>query len=234
MMLPKYANQIYFFTKQMNQFFCTFSILAERLIQNNMKSIEEYIKSKGGYSKMSELREAGFQTRDIKILLNDGIIEKVKSGLYKVTSATNVGKLNPSFVDVCKAFPKSVICLLSAAEYHELSTVNPSQIYIAIPRAEKPPQIEFPPVNFYYWEKSIYGKGITEITANNVSVKIYDKEKTICDLFRYRDKLGEDVAIEALKNYLQLKNFDLNKLRDYAKATRIKAVITPYIKAIVG
>lgn len=218
----------------MNQFFCTFSILAERLIQNNMKSIKEYIKSKGGYSKMSELREAGFQTRDIKILVDNGIIEKVKSGLYKAISDNNEGKLNPSFVDVCKAFPKSVICLLSAAEYHELSTVNPPKIYAAIPRAEKPPQIEYPPVNFYYWEKSIYEKGIIEITTDNDVIKIYDKEKTICDLFRYRDKLGDDIAIEALKNYLQLKNFDLIKLRDYAKITRVKGVITPYIKAIVG
>ncbi len=199
-----------------------------------MQRIKEYIKSKGGYSKMSELRSAGFQTRDIKALVENGIIEKVKSGLYKVVSAVDDSKLNPSFIDICKAFPKSVICLLSAAEYYELSTVNPSQVYAAIPKAEKPPQIDYPPVIFYYWEKTIYEQGILEIKTKSGVVKIYDKEKTVCDLFRYRDKLGEDIAIESLKNYLKLKDFNINKLRNYSEIMRIKKVITPYIKAIIG
>ncbi len=199
-----------------------------------MKKIKEYIESQGGYAKMGDLRKAGFQTRDIKALVDNGEIEKVKSGLYKVWSAVDDSKLNPSFIDVCRAFPKSVICLLSAVEYHELSTVNPTQVYAAIPKAEKPPQIEHPPVNFYYWEKPIYEEGIIEIKTASGIVKIYDKEKTICDLFRYRDKLGEDIAIEALKNYLKLKSYNLNKLRNYAEKMRIKKTITPYIKAIVG
>jgi len=199
-----------------------------------MQKIEEYIKSKGGYSKMSELRAEGFQTRDIKALVENGVIEKVKAGLYKVVSAIDDSKLNPSFIDICKAFPKSVICLLSAVEYHELSTVNPPQVYAAIPKSEKPPQIDYPPVIFYYWEKTIYEPGILEIKTKSGIVKIYDKEKTVCDLFRYRDKLGEDIAIESLKNYLKLKNFNLNKLRNYAEIMRIKKVITPYIKAIIG
>jgi len=218
----------------MVHFFCYFVILAELMNQNKMKSIEEFIKSKNGYAKMSELRDAGFHTRDIKALVDNGVIEKVKAGLYKLSSAVDSSKLNPSFIDICKAFPKSVICLISAAEHHELSTVNPPQIYAAIPKSEKPPTIEYPPVNFYYWGKPTYGEGILEIKTNSGIVKIYNKEKTICDLFRYRDKLGEDIAIEALKNYLQLKNFNLNKLRAYAETMRIKKVITPYIKAIVG
>jgi len=199
-----------------------------------MQKIKEYIKSNNGYATMRELRNAGFQTRNIKALVESGEIEKVKSGLYKVSSAVDNSKLNPGFIDVCKAFTKSVICLLSAAEYHELSMVNPSKIYAAIPKSEKPPQIEYPPVNFYYWEKSIYDAGIWEVETKSGVVKIYNKEKTICDLFRYRDKLGEDIAIEALKNYLNSENFNLNQLRNYAEIMRIKRVITPYIKAIVG
>jgi len=218
----------------MNQLFCDFAILAEEMIQGDMKKIIEYIKSKGGYAKMSELRNEGFQTRDIKKLVDDGKIEKVKSGLYKIWDVVDDEILNPSFIDVSKAFHKSVICLLSALEYHELSTVNPSSIYVAIPKAEKPPVIDYLPVNFYYWGKSIYETGIDEIKTSSGIVKIYDKEKTICDLFRYRDKLGEDIAFEALKNYLQLKTFDLNKLREYSRKMRIKTIITPYIKAIVG
>ncbi len=200
----------------------------------NMKKIMDYIKSKGGYAKMNQLREAGFQTRDIKKLVDDGKIEKVKSGLYKIWDVIDGGTINPSFIDICKASPKSVICLLSALDYHDLSTINPSSIHSAIPKTKKPPVMDYPPVKFYYWEKSIYETGIMEIKTKSGTVKIYDKEKTICDLFRYRDKLGEDIALEALKNYLNLKTFKLNKLQEYAQKTRIKTVISPYIKAILA
>ncbi len=199
-----------------------------------MKNVIEYIKANGGYARTRELRAAGFHTRDIKSSVESGDIEKVKSGLYKVASAINGEKINPGFIDICKAFPKSVICLISAAEFHGLSSANPPLIYAAIPKSEKPPRIEYPPVKFYYWEETIYNPGIKKIKTENGIVKIYDKEKTVCDLFRYREKLGEDIAIEALKNYLSDNDFNLNKLRKYAVETRIKGIITPYIKAIVG
>jgi len=199
-----------------------------------MEAIIKYIKSNGGYAKMSELRNVGFQTRDIKKLVDKHKIEKVKAGLYKIWYAVDKHTLNPGFIDVAKAFPKSVITLLSAAEYYELSTVNPPQVHVAIPKTEKPPRIEYPPVKFYYWEKSIYEQGIVEIKTQSGIIKIYDMEKTICDLFRYRDKLGEDIAFESLKNYLSRKDFDLTKLRNYAQKLRIKTVLLPYIKAIIG
>ena len=73
-----------------------------------------------------------------------------------------------------------------------------------------------------------------EIKTKSGIVKIYNKEKTICDLFSYRNKLGEDIALEALKNYLRSKDFNLNKLRQYANKMRIKTIIAPYIKAILA
>lgn len=197
-----------------------------------MNEIIAHIKERG-YVKMKELKEAGFHTRNIAALVKNGEIEKVKPGLYKVPNYEGEDYLT-SFLDVAKAAPKGIICLISAISYYELSTVNPSEVYIAIPLAEKPPKIEYPPIRAFYWSERNYNLGIEEIETENGIIKIYDKEKTICDLFRYRDKLGEDIAFEALKNYLQLKTFDLNKLRIYSEKMRIKTVLTPYIKAIVG
>jgi len=199
-----------------------------------MNGIVKYINEKGGYATMGELREAGFHSRDIRKLVDANILEKVKSGLYKVWESVDNSHVNPGFIDLCNANSRIVICLLSALEYHELSTVNPSTIYAALPRDEKAPKLNYPPVKFYRWKGNMYEQGIEKIKTKSGIVKIYNKEKTVCDMFRYRDKLGEDIAFEALKNYLNLKEANLNKLREYSVKLRIKTVLQPYIKAIVG
>lgn len=199
-----------------------------------MDKIIQYIRGNGGYATMKEMKERGFQTRDIKKLVESNQIEKVKPGLYKIWESVDDSRINAGFIDICRANDKAVICLSSALSHHDLSTINPSQIYAALPKAEKPPKISYPPVRFYYWDKSIYETGIDKIKTKSGIVKIYNKEKTVCDMFRYRDKLGEDIAFEALKNYLNLKEADLNKLRKYSEKLRIKTVLQPYIKAIVG
>ena len=197
-----------------------------------MNEIIRYI-TKRGYVRMKELKEVGFHTRNISALVKSGDIERVKPGLYKIPNSDGHDYLS-SFLDVTKAIPKGVICLISAISYYELSTVNPTEIFIAIPITEKPSKIEYPPTRVFYWTERNFNLGIDEIHTKKGNIKIYDKEKTICDLFRYRDKLGEDIAFEALKNYLQLKNIDLNKLRTYAEKMRVKTILSPYIKAIVG
>lgn len=197
-----------------------------------MIEIIEYIKTHG-YVRMKELKEAGFHTRNISALVRSGEIEKVKSGLYKVPNYENPEYIT-SFLDTAKAIPKGVICLMSAVSYYELSTVNPSEVFIAIPLSEKKPKINYPPIRVFYWADRNYYLGINEIKVKGNTIKIYDKEKTICDLFRYRNKLGEDIAFESLKNYLGSKTFDLNKLRTYSQKMRIKTVLQPYIKALIG
>ncbi len=199
-----------------------------------MDKIINYFRKNNGYARMRELKLEGFPTREIKRLLQEGKLEKIKAGLYKLPFTAGENFSHPSFVDISVAFPKSVICLLSAAEYHELTTQNPSTIYAAIPKSVKPPKIIYPPTKFFFWTENAYKTGIMEITTRVGKIKIYDKEKTICDLFRYRNKLGEDVAIEALKTYLLSTNFNLHKLREYSKILNVQKVITPFIKTIVG
>lgn len=199
-----------------------------------MNQIIKYIEKNGGYATMGELRDAGFHPRDIRKLVDANTIEKVKPGLYKIWESVDDSQVNPGFIDLCRTNNRIIICLISAVEYHKLSTVNPSHIYAALPRDEKAPKLNYPPVKFYRWKGNMYEQGIEKIKTKSGIVKIYNKEKTVCDMFRYRDKLGEDIAFEALKNYLNLKEANLNKLRDNSVKLRIKTVLQPYIKAIVG
>lgn len=195
-----------------------------------MKKIIAYIRKHGGYARLSELRSAGFHPRDITKLHKDGALEKVKPGLYKLSDT----EVTSGFVDVSKAIPKGVIALVSALAYYELTTFNPAKVHVAIPNDEKPPALNFPPVEVYYFYKRQYTSGITDVAIQGHSVKIYNREKTVCDMFRYRNKLGEDLAFEGLRNYLELPESNINTLQEYMEICRVKTIMKPYVKTLIS
>ena len=140
---------------------------------------------------------------------------------------------NQAFVDLARAFPGGVICLLSALSYYELTTFNPSVISMAICRGSREPKIEYPPVEFYHFSKKQFEAGIDEIKIEGYKINIYCPEKTICDCFRYRNKLGLDAAKEGLSEYLKRKNRNLEKLLKYAEICRVKPLLQIWLNAII-
>ena len=154
---------------------------------------------------MKELKAASVHTRDVQRLIAEGLIEKIKPGLYKLVDLPETDGVPVSFVDICRAIPPAIICLLSALDYYDLTTFVPSQVYVAVPNSFKPPKIEYPPVTLFYFRARVYDLGIQTIETSSGVVQIYNREKIICDVFRYRNKPGEDIAIEGLRNYLNSK-----------------------------
>ncbi len=199
-----------------------------------MDAMIRYLKDKGGFATMKELRAASFQTRDIARLVRDKKIEKVKSGLYKLSEIAVSGDINASLVEVSHAVPKGVIALVSALAHYELTTFVPSEIYVAIPQSAKPPTIPYPPVRFFYFPKRFYDPGIESIKTPAGIVRMYGMEKTICDVFRYRNKIGENLALEALRNYLRRKDSNIKRLSDFAVTCRVMTVMFPFMKAMVS
>jgi len=183
---------------------------------------------------MKDLKAASFHTRTIAKLLDDGIIEKIKPGLYHLIGMESIGEIPQSFADLAHQVPKGVICLISALEYHHLTTFNPSEVHVAVPQSDKFPKIDYPPIRKFYFPERFYSSGIEHIHDGNTKIKIYSAEKSIADIFRYRKKLGEDIALEALKTYLRRKNANINRLRKYAEICQVKTIMIPYLKAIVG
>lgn len=196
-----------------------------------MENLIEFFKVHHGYSRMKYMRDAGIHPRDITKAMDMNIIEKISSGLYKLIDYSWDEHL--SFLDVSKAKKTAVICLISALEYHQLSTVNPSVIFIAVPHNTDKFSMEYPPVKVYYFQDTFYELGIEQINTKTGTFRIYNAEKTICDMFRYRNKLGEDLALEGLRNYLKRKDADMAKLREYAIKCQVKTVLLPYLKAMV-
>ncbi len=197
-----------------------------------MNTLHKIFKTHNGFARMQELRNNGIQTRTIAKAIADGTIEKIKPGLYKLVDYP--WDEHGSFADVCNSHNKAVICLTSAASYYDLTTFNPSYITVAVPHNTPGFKLEYPPIQVYYFPHKYYETGINEIGTKSGQIKIYNREKTICDLFRYRNKIGDDIVIESLKNYLKLKKRDINKLIDYAETLSVKEKILPYVKAIVG
>jgi predicted transcriptional regulator of viral defense system len=199
-----------------------------------MDKIIKYVREKGGFARMRELRAASFQTRDIAKLVQKGRLEKMKAGLYKLPEINISTDISASLVEVSHAVPNGVIALASALAHYELTTFVPPEIYVAISMSAKPPRIKYPPVRFFYYPERFFKSGIEVIKTSAGTVRIYNREKTICDMFRYRDKLGENLALEALKNYLRRKDSNIKKLSEYAVICRVKTIVFPYIKAMVA
>ncbi len=198
-----------------------------------MDKITKYLSAAGGYARMKELRSAGFQTRDVSDLVAQGHIERVKPGLYRLAGYGESGE-NAGLAEVCRALPDGVICLLSALDYHGLTTFNPSEVYVAIPHEAKPPRLLYPPIKPFYFRERFYTPAIEHIKTPDGEIRVYGREKTICDMFRYRQKLGEDLALEALKMYLKMKDSSTNRLLEYASICQAHTVMMPYLKALVA
>ncbi len=197
-----------------------------------MDSILTYIRKRKGYARMKDLKASGFQVRVIRQLVLDGKLVKVKPGLYRLSALQpdeNIG-----LVEICHAIPKAVISLTSALEFHDLTTHIPTYISFAVPRWYKPPKIDSVPSKAYYFSLAQYGTGIEYHETQKGLIRIYGPEKTICDCFRFRHKLGEDLALEGLKSYLKRRTRDLQKLSMSSKICRVEKVVQHYVRAIIG
>ena len=197
-----------------------------------MNEIKEFFIKNRGYGLMKDMKASKIHTRTIKKAIEKGIIEKIKPGLYKLIDYN--WDENELYLDVCKSNSKAVICLLSALSYYDLTDFNPAEIFIALPQNSIALKLDYPPVRVFYFSPKTYESGVEELELSGGEIKIYCVEKTICDIFRFRNKLGEDIAIESLKRYLKRQESNYNKLIEYAEICRVKKIIMPYLKALHG
>ena len=199
--------------------------------EEKLNKFTEVFQDKNGYAKTSELKERGIHQRDLKKALDDGRVIKIKSGLYRYGEIPMIS--HQGFVDVSLSVPHGVICLISALAYYELTTFNPTFIFVALPRNTWRPKIEYPPVEFFHFSKKQFEAGIDEIKIEGFNVRIYCPEKTVCDCFRYRNKLGLDIAKEGLTEYLKRKDRSLEKLLKYAEICRIKSLMKTWLDELI-
>jgi len=193
--------------------------------------IYKVFKKHKDFARTKDILAAGIHTRNIKRAREEGQIIQVKRGLYRLAEIPLIS--NQGFIDLARAVPDGVICLLPALSYYELTTFNPSVISMAICRGSREPKINYPPVEFYHFSKKQFEAGFSKIKIKGHEIRIYNPEKTICDCFRYRNKLGLDIAKEGLSEYLKRKDRDLEKLLEYAEICRIKPLLQTWLNAMI-
>jgi predicted transcriptional regulator of viral defense system len=135
-------------------------------------------------------------------------------------------------VQVAMRMPRAVICLISALAFHDLTTQIPHQVYVALPIDAEKPRLEYPPIRIFWLSPKVHSAGIEQHQVEGIQVRIYSMEKTIMDCFKFRNKIGLDVAIEALRAYRRRREFDVRKLLQFAFVDRIQRVVMPYLEAI--
>lgn len=153
-------------------------------------------------------------------------------GVYRLVEVPDFSE--PDLVLVSKKIPQAIICLISALAYHEITTQIPHFVYIAIPTKARPSRLEYPPLRYFRYSEKVYNLGVEIKLIDGYPVKIYSIEKTLADCVKFRNKIGMDVVIEALKMYWQRKNTQIDKLYEYAKMNRVEKIIQPIIETIVS
>lgn len=195
------------------------------------KRPEDIFRKHGGQLRMSEAIQFGITRYMLYSLKEKGVIEQVTRGVYRLAELPPIS--NPDLVTVSLRFPNAVICLISALVYHELTTQIPREINVAVTQDSRRPSLDHPPIQAYKFSHEAYRTGIEVHRIDNVPVKIYKAEKTLVDCFKFRNKIGLDVFLEALKLYKARRKFDLSTLIGYARICRVESQMRPYLEALV-
>jgi predicted transcriptional regulator of viral defense system len=183
----------------------------------------------GGVLRTMQAIRLGVHPKTLYGMRDAGLLEQVSRGVFRLAELPALG--NPDLVTVSLRVPSGVICLISALAFHEITTQIPHEVYLALARGSEPPRLDYPPLRLFWFGGRAYREGIEEHEVDGVPVRIYSGAKTVADCFKYRNKLGLDTALEALKLYLRQEQATVEELMTFARVCRVEKVMRPYVEA---
>ena len=197
----------------------------------NKAKIDQVIEivKKMGIIRPRDLDAYGISREYLIRLSRQGRLEKLGRGLYQMPQADITE--NHSLAEACKKVPNGIICLLSALRFHGLTTQLPFEVWLAIDRKARIPKMEGLKLRISRLSKETRGVGIEEHVIEGVKVKVFSPAKTVVDCFKYRNKIGLDVALEAFRDCRRQRKCKNNELWHYAKLLRVSNVMRPYLEA---
>ena len=191
----------------------------------------ELFRHHGGVLRTRDPMRLGIHPRTLYEMREAGDLEPLSRGLYRLSDLPKLG--NPDLVSVSLKIPHGVICLVSALAFHGLTTQVPHEVYVALPRGAEPPRVSFPPIRVFWFTGRAFTEGVEVHKLDGVPVHIYSPEKTLADCFKYRNKIGLDTTLEALKLYRERRKTRINELLRHAAVCRVQKIIRPYLEALL-
>ena len=195
-----------------------------------LERAETLFQKHGGMLRTSRALALGIHPRTLYALRDSGRLVEVARGLYRLADAPALS--TPDLVRVATLVPKAVICLTSALAFHEIGTQLPRAVYIALPRTARNPRLPHLPVRVFRFSGPPLTEGIEFHKVDGVEIRVYSVAKTIADCFKYRHKIGLDVALEALRASWRRHRVTMDDLWRYAAICRVKNVMRPYLESL--
>lgn len=185
-----------------------------------------------GMLRTGEAIRLGVHPRTLYALRDRGEIEQVARGIYRLS--TTPALTSPDLVAVALRIPRAVICLISALVHHGLTTQVPHTVDVALPGHAQIPKLDSIPLRVFWYSEPSFSAGVESTSIDGVAVRIYSPEKSIADCFKYRNKIGLDVAVQALRTYRErTRRPNLKALSKFARVDRVENVMRPYLEAVL-
>jgi len=178
----------------------------------------------------AQVLRAGIHPRDLYALRDAGVLEVVSRGVYRLADMPPLAE--PDFVTVATRIPKAVIAVVSALHFHGLTSEIPHEVSIALPKGTARPRLEWPPLRVYWFSGVMYSSGIEIHERDGVELHVYGAAKAVADCFRLRNRLGIEVAVDALRTGLADRLFTPAELLAEAKTCRVATIVRPYLEAL--
>lgn len=178
-----------------------------------------------------ELEKIGVSAVYLNKLYREGILEKPSRGIYTLKDARF--SEHQTLIEASKRVPKGVVCLLSALQFHKLTTELPFEVWLGIDIRARRPEGDLPPLRICKFSKSALSYGVEKHKIDGATVKIYSPAKTVADCFKYRNKIGIDVAIEALRSVWSKKKASMDELHKASKVCRVANLMRPYLETLI-
>lgn len=200
-------------------------------LQEKFQKAKAVFSRHGGTMRSTQAIRLGVHPRTLYEMRDSGILDQLARGVYRLADLPALGC--PDLAAAALRIPQGVICLISALAFHEITTHIPHEIYIALSRGTTRPRLEYPPIRIFWFSRKAFEEGIEVYVRDDLPLLVYSPEKSLADCFKYRNKLGIDIAIEALKLYRQTKTVRVDQLLRFARLCRVHDVMKPYLEALL-
>lgn len=194
------------------------------------RQAERIFRRHRGVLRTSRALRLGIHPRVLYRLRDSGRLIPVARGLYRLADLPESSQ--PDLVAVASRVPQAVICLISALSFHGITTQIPHEVHIALPRRTRYPRLDHPPTRVFLMTGAAYSEGIETHSIEGVQIRVYGPEKSVADCFKFRNKIGMDVAVEALRLARERKRVTPRGLLYYARLCRVERVMRPYLEAL--